>query len=69
MLRILREIYICASFGFQIQAIHLAGSSNRKADLLFRAPSDPSIKLSDIINDAWFEHDVKDSDFGVLDHW
>jgi len=70
MLRILREIlFIGATHGFQIRAVHLPGVVNRKADFLSRAASNPSIRITEVMDSDSVRCEVHDSDFLVIDHW
>ena len=70
MLAILREIaYISSTNNFQIKAIHLPGRENRIADILSRAPFDPGVKVSSVIDSSWSKICVKDEEFQVRDRW
>ena len=70
MLKIVRELaYISVHNNLQIRAVHLAGNSNRIADLLSRAPENPGMKVENMVEKHWVREIISNSVFLVKDSW
>jgi len=70
LLRIIREIaFISAHNNIQIQAVHLPGVVNRKADLLSRAPFDPGIDISEVMGPDSTRLDIENQLFEINESW
>jgi len=70
LLRLLRELsYLCIRLGMQVRAVHLPGHTNRLADKLSRAPTDPNMVLGTFIDPHWRRLMVSEKMFEIDNPW
>ena len=70
MLAIIREIaFVSVQYNFQVRAVHLPGDINKIADGLSRAPTDPGVRIGEIVENDWKKLVIPVEYFNVNDNW